>query len=55
MGDKLFWQMREHSKLVKAAKDVGIDEREVPKVGEEPSKTLALHGFCYGFNMFLHV
>jgi len=31
MGDKLFWKMREHTKLVKAAEEVGMDEREAPR------------------------
>ncbi|CAJ1384382.1 unnamed protein product [Effrenium voratum] len=34
-GDELFWKMREHTKLVKAAEDLGMDpERTPPKAKE---------------------
>ena len=36
MGDKLFWQMREQTKLVKAAEEVGMNvEREAPRAKAE--------------------
>ena len=36
MGDKLFWQMREQTKLVKAAEEVGMNvKREAPRAKAE--------------------